>query len=136
MSVLYMIGRYQLSSSDVFTRKSRKAGKVASRRMAKAKELMEAKRPRDFYAEVSHVLQDYVTQKFKIEKGELNKSYIEELLYQNGVSSETVSMLIRLLDECDFAQYAPSEQVAGMDETYMYTVQVITDIEKSCKNRK
>lgn len=136
MSVLYMIGRYQLSSSDVLTRKSRKAGKVASRRMAKAKELMEAKRPRDFYAEVSHVLQDYVTQKFKIEKGELNKSYIEELLYQNGVSSETVSMLIRLLDECDFAQYAPSEQVAGMDETYMHTVQVITDIEKSCKNRK
>ena len=131
-----LLKRYVAVNADVISRKSRKAGKMAVRRMKTAKRFMDANKRSDFYTEVSHALYDYVGDKYNIATSELNRSNIEADFTSHGVDETSAKSFIHLLDECDFAQYAPTEQVMPMQEMYEKAVNAIIDIENSKMAKK
>ena len=124
-----LIQRYVEVNADVVSRKSKKAGKMAVRRMKAAKQFMDANKRADFYTEVSHALYGYVANKYNISTSALNRSNIEAEFGMHHVEESAVKQFIHLLDECDFAQYAPSDQVMPMKEMYDRSVNAIIDIE-------
>ena len=131
-----LLQRYVDVNADVISRRSRKAGKMAVRRMKKAKIFMDANKRSDFYAEVSHALYDYVADKYNIGTAELNRTNIEAEFRLKGVEESAISDFLHLLDECDFAQYAPSDQVMPMNEMYDHSVKSIVDIENQKISKK
>ena len=131
-----LLKRYVAVNADVVSRMSKKAGKMAVRRMKTAKRYMEENKRSDFYTEVSHALYDYVAHKFNIATAELNRSNIESEFASHGVDESSVQAFIHLLDECDFAQYAPTEQVMPMNTMYDNSVKAIIDIENPKTARK
>lgn len=124
-----LLQRFVDGNADVISRKSRKAGKLAVRRMKTAKQYMDKSQRNEFYTEVAHALYDYVADKYNINTAELNRSNIEAEFTQHNVESDAISAFIKLLDECDFAQYAPTDQVMPMKEMYEHSINAIVDIE-------
>lgn len=125
-----MAGSLAQANADVVSRKSRKAAKMATRRMTKAKAFMEKGDRAAFYAEVSHALNDYAADKYNIPQADMKRARIEAELAGRQVPEAAAHRFLHLLDECDFAQYAPSSQVMGMQEMYEAAVAAIIEIEK------
>jgi hypothetical protein len=66
-----------------------------------------------------------------IDKSELNRDNISDVLERKAIDKELIENFIAILDECEFARYAPggsSEQ--KMDEVYTSGIRVITKLDK------
>ena len=130
MGISFLLQRFISANQDLVSLNSKRAGKMAKRSLKKAYEFMQKNKKSEFYTEVSHALYDYVAHKYNITLSNLNRSRIESELNEKGVTASSVSAFLKLLDECDFAQYAPSDQVMRMDDMYQQAIQTIIDIEK------
>ena len=130
MGISFLMQRYISANQDLVALNSKRAGKMAKRRLKKAHELMQKNNKAEFYTEVSHALYDYVAHKYNIALADLNRTRIETELNTKSVDNPSVSAFLKLLDECDFAQYAPSDQVMSMSDMYNQAIETIIDIEK------
>ena len=68
-------------------------------------------------------------EKLGIPVSELNKENIASVLASREVDDGTVTMLMELLDKCEFAQYAPELADSGIGETYNKAVEVMDKLE-------
>ena len=66
----------------------------------------------------------------------LSKDNVEQELAQHGVDKALSDEFLRLLNECEFARYAPSAVAGGMDKVYAAAIEVISRMESSIKRKK
>lgn len=132
--VLIVIFRKKATdSSNVAMMKHKKANKVAARRMKQAQALLRANKPSEFYEEVLKAMWGYVGDKLNIPVAELNKENVNEKLLQHGVSQETADAFLAVLNDCEFARYAPGDPAQTMDKIYMASVKVMSEMENMIK---
>ena len=62
----------------------------------------------------------------------LTETEVFQLLLSRNASPETVDDFIKIMNNCEFARYAPSSNVA-MQQDYENAVAVITALEKQVK---
>jgi hypothetical protein len=107
--------------SDVVSFRSRKALKIAAKKLANAKTLLTANSPEAFYAEVSTAMWQYVSDKLAIDRSVLSIDNVTQTLQQKDVSAELTQKIKELLEACEFARFAPGsssqEQKNKMYET-------------------
>jgi hypothetical protein len=103
--------RRRLEEDQGFARGLR-SGKEAGKRLRKARALAASSDP-GFYGEVSAAVRGYVADKFNRSAAGLTHDEIQELLARRGVNGETTGRLVKLLDTCDMARYAPAADGAG-----------------------
>jgi hypothetical protein len=104
-------------NSDIGYARQRRAHKLAKKRLDRAKKLIAAGNSPDFYCEVSRALLQYLGDKLNLSAHGLTKDRISSELTIKGVKEEDINQLMRLLDSCDFARFAPgsssSEEMNG-----------------------
>ncbi|MCK9408438.1 MAG: BatD family protein [Bacteriovoracaceae bacterium] len=93
--------------SDVVTFRSRKALKIAAKKLANAKQLMNANNSEAFYAEVSTAMWQYVSDKLSIDRAELSIDNVTQTLQEKRVSAELTQKIKELLEACEFSRFAP-----------------------------
>lgn len=120
-------------NANVSLVRTKKANKMAVRRLKNAKKLMRQGNSREFYDEVLKALWGYFSDKLSIPVAELTKDNIENELLGRRVSETSVAQLKALLDECEFAHYAPGAAGNSMENIYNQSVNVIGDMENSIK---
>ena len=111
----------------------KKASSVATKRLKVAHKLMKDGRKDEFYDEMMRALSGYFGDKLAIPVAVLSKDNIETELKRRNVQDELVNQVIRLLDDCEFARYAPGDDTGRMDSLYDQAVNVIGLIENSLK---
>ena len=132
--ILLIIFRHRaMELADVTAYRGKKANKVATKRLKKAKNLLKIGKANDFYDEVLRALWGYVGDKLAMPVEQLSRQNISEKLSQRGVSEETIAKFIEALDECEFARYAPGDPAVAMENTYNKAVEAIENIEESKK---
>ena len=132
--VLVAISRKRITdSANIAKVKTKKASSVASKRLKVARKLMKENRKDEFYDEMMRALYGYFSDKLVISVSELSKDNIKEELKRRNVSDESVEQIIRLLDDCEFARYAPGDDTGRMDRLYEQAAGVIGQIESSIK---
>jgi hypothetical protein len=94
--------------SDVATFRSRKAMKVATKRLKEAKSLLTSINSEAFYAEISRALWAYVSDKLAIDRAELSVESVMQQLESKSISTELIGRLKECLEACEFARFAPS----------------------------
>jgi len=94
--------------SDVATFRSRKAMKVATKRLKEAKSLLTSNNAEAFYAETSRALWAYVSDKLAIDRAELSIESVMKQLESKSISAELIGRLRECLEACEFARFAPS----------------------------
>lgn len=111
--------------------RTKRANKFAVKRLRVAKKMLKAGEKSKFYDETLKALWGYISDKMSIPVSELTKDNIEANLLVKGVDENLVSSFKRLLDECEFAQYAPGGTVSTMDSIYNQAIEIINKMENS-----
>ena len=74
----------------------------------------------------------YVSYKLNIAASNLNRDNISEILTKRGVESALIQNFMEVLDNCEFARYAPdSGKNEEMDKVYKNSLEVITKLDKA-----
>ena len=123
-----------LENANVAKVKTKKANKVATRRMKLAGKLPAASKKNEFYDEVLKALWGYISDKLSIPVSQLSKDNIEAELTNYGVQEALIAEFIGVLNECEYARYAPGNENEAMDKVYSASVEVISKMENSIKH--
>lgn len=113
--------------------KTKKANSVAVRRLKNVKKLMRDNRVNEFYDETLKAVWGYMSDKLNIPLSRLSKDNVSSELERRGCNEELVAELLELLNECEFARYAPGDPTATMDKIYRMAEAVISKMENSIK---
>ena len=123
-----------LENANVAKVKTKKANKVATRRMKLAGKLLAENKKNEFYDEVLKALWGYISDKLSIPVSQLSKDNIEAELTNYGVQEALIAEFIDVLNECEYARYAPGNENEAMDKVYSASVEVISKMENSIKH--
>lgn len=118
-----------LENANVAKVKTKKANKVATRRMKLAGKLLAENKKNEFYDEVLKALWGYISDKLSIPVSQLSKDNIEAELTNYGVQEALIAEFIGVLNECEYARYAPGNENEAMDKVYSASVEVISKME-------
>jgi hypothetical protein len=113
--------------------RTKKANKVATKRLKLANKYLHANNRDAFYDEMLKALWGYLSDKLSIPVSELTKDNIETELVKYGVSDDVLVQFREILDTCEFARYAPSQSSDAMNQVYDRTVDAIGKMEKIVK---
>lgn len=122
-----------MENANVAKVKTKKANKVATKRMKLAGKLLAENKKNEFYDEVLKALWGYISDKLNIPVSMLSKDNIEAELAKYGVSNELIADFIHALNECEFARYAPGNENEAMDKVYTASIDIISKMENSIK---
>ena len=119
--------------ADIAGMRTRRAGKVAERRLKAAKKALNAKDENAFYEAIHKAILGYVCDKLRIPLSDLTQDTVSEMLEKHSVHPETIHDVKEVLDTCQFARYAPSTDSQAMDVLYKKTSKVIDRLESEIK---
>jgi len=122
-----------MENANVAKVRTKKANKVATKRMKNAGKLLTEKKSEAFYDEVLKALWGYISDKLSIPVSQLSKDNIEEELQKHQVADEQIKAFINTLNDCEFARYAPGNQDEKMDKIYSSAIDIISKMENSIK---
>lgn len=132
--VFFVIYRKQaMENANTAKVRTKKASKVAVKRMKAAQLLMSQGKKTEFYDEVLRALWGYLSDKLEIPVSRLSKDNIASELSKKAVDSTLISELESTLNDCEFARYAPADTGSPMDKTYSAAVDVISKLDNSIK---
>ncbi len=130
-AIIIIYRRHLKSAADIVGTRMRKAGKVAARRLKKAAACMKANDRERFYDEMLVALWGYVSAKLNIPTSELNRQNVAQRLAEAGASEEVINNLVTVLDDCEFAKYAPGSGEDELKHVYDRGTEVINALEDS-----
>ena len=133
--IFFIIYRKQAAeNANVAKMRTKKANKVATKRMKLAGKLLSENKKDAFYAEVLKALWGYISDKLNIPVSRLSKDNIEEKLRNHGVNEELIKEFLNALNDCEFARFAPGDENQAMDKVYSSSIEVISKMENSIKH--
>lgn len=119
------------ANANVTLIRTKRANKVAIKRLKLAAKYLKAQQKDPFYEEVLRAVWGYLSDKLTIPVGELSRENIELEMTKYGASQELIAQFISVLDTCEFARYAPSSDPnTAMDKLYNEAVDAIGGMEK------
>lgn len=127
---------YMKSHADLAAFNSRRANKLAGRRLRKAYANMKKGNVEAFYDELLIALWGYLGDKLKMPTSELMRDNIKAVLDRNGIPEEQTARLLETLDNCEYVKYSPDSGKASMKKSYDEAIDVINSLERSFKKIK
>ncbi|MDE6339478.1 MAG: BatD family protein, partial [Muribaculaceae bacterium] len=127
--------RYMSLHADMAAFNSRRANKLAAKRLRKASAAMKKGNTEEFYDEMLVAIWGYLGDKLKMPTSELMRDNIKSVLNGHDIPQNNIDAVVELLDNCEFAKYAPAAANSGMRETYKTATEVINNLEKSFKKK-
>ena len=132
--VLVVVYRKQaMENANVAKLKTKKASKVATRRLKVAKQRMREDDKAGFYDEVLKALWGYLGDKLNMPVSELSKDNISAKLTECGVADELIQEALALVGECEFARYAPSLSGSSVEDVYDKVDALMDKLENAIK---
>ena len=133
--IFFIIYRKQIAANaNVAKMRTKKANKVAVKRMKLAGKLLAENKKDEFYDEVLKALWGYISDKLNIPVSRLSKDNIVEELRNYGVSDALIEEFLDTLNNCEFARFAPGDDNQAMDKVYSASLEVISKMENSIKH--
>ncbi|MBL7915722.1 MAG: protein BatD [Bacteroidia bacterium] len=132
---LVVFRRKQLAlNADMAAVKSRKATRMARKRLETAGSLLKSGNQTGFYDETGKALWGYLSDKLKLPVSTLTKESVVAALTTASVTQTTTNRLVETLDYCEFARFARMEGGKNPEQVYQETVNLITQLEDEIKN--
>ncbi|MDO5663645.1 MAG: BatD family protein [Bacteroidia bacterium] len=134
--ILYVFNRkIAKENANVALMRTKKANKMAIRRLKVAEKYLKVHNKERFYDEVLRALWGYFSDKLSIPVANLTKDNIEKELSDYGIGNELIGKFMQILNTCEFARYAPAESDAAMDKLYNETIDAIGEMESKLKRK-
>lgn len=134
--LVFLFRKQAVENANVAKQRGKKANKMVSKRLKNARALLRTGRREAFYDEVLKALWGYVGDKLTLSVADLNKDNVQDALRHRGVDDETIAAFLQVLNDCEFARFAPGDPGATMDKVFASAGAVIGRIETSIKRAK
>ena len=121
--------RYEEMQSNVTLLKSRKANKVAMKRLSAAKKFLADNNSEKFLDEMFQALWGFVSDRLQIPVSELSKENVSHALMAKNVSKESVDLFNEALDALELARFARGI-ASSNQEIYKKGIEVISKLEE------
>ena len=132
--ILFWIYRKQAAmNANIALVRTKKANKVASKRLKTAAKYLKENKTELFYDEVLKAVWGYLSDKLNIPVSALTKDNVDANLIKYGASENLIKDFRDILDTAEFARFAPAQAGGTMDELYDATVQAIDKMENTIK---
>jgi hypothetical protein len=132
--VVFAVNRKKIKeSANVALVRNKRANKVAFKRLREAAGFLKTNKQEQFYEAVIKALWGYLSDKLSIPVADLNRERAAASLRNKGMSQEVVNELMKLIDDCEFARYAPAAWSGTMQEMYDGAAKVMGIFEKQIK---
>lgn len=136
LCLFFVLYRKQMKlNSNIALMRTKRANKVAKRRLKQAERYLKVHDKENFYNEVLRALWGYFSDKLSIPGSNLTRNNIGAELSLYGVDDTLVQKFMEILDTCEFARYAPVESSAEMDKVYQETSDAIGKMENVLKSK-
>jgi hypothetical protein len=130
-AIVYKRYLIQKAGIDPLLLRTKRARKVALKRLQVAEIHLKNKASRDFYDEISKAMLGYVCDKLQIPRSELTKDNVKFKLQSLQVSDELMKNFMQIIHNTEIALFAGMDNTAAMEDTYEKTVDVLTNIEQA-----
>lgn len=114
--------------ADVAGSRGRRATKMAMKRLSAAKVYLDRNLGSAFYEELHKALLGFVADKFNMPQEDLDKDTIAARLAERGIPEALIGDFSSLLDDCEFARYAPGSGEEALKDHYDKAVKLISSI--------
>jgi hypothetical protein len=132
--ILFWIYRKQAAqNANIALVRTRKANKVASKRLKTAAKYLKENKTESFYDETLKAVWGYLSDKLSIPVSALTKENVDANLMKYGATESLIQDFRNILDTAEFARFAPAQESGQMDELYNATVQAIDKMENTIK---
>jgi hypothetical protein len=133
-AVVFVLNRKKIKeSANIALMRNKRANKVALKRLREAAVFLKNDQAEKFYESVIKALWGYLSDKLSIPVADLNRERASESLLNKGIDQETVTELLKIIDDCEFARYAPAAFSGTMNEIYDGAARVMGIFEKQIK---
>lgn len=133
-AVVFVVNRKKIrESANLALVRNKRANKMALKRLKSAAEYMKNNQAEQFYESVIKALWGYLSDKLSIPVADLNRERASASLLDRGVDREVVAELLKIIDDCEFARYAPAAFAGTMNEVYDGAAKVMGVFEKQIK---
>jgi len=123
----------RLESDPAFVRQ-RRAGRVAKKRLARARGMAGGESSREFYAEVALALRGLVADKLNVAEAGMQLRDMARALGERGASGEVIQEISDCLEHCDRQRFAPPETDAREEARFLDRVaRVMTELNREVK---
>lgn len=119
--------------SNIALMRNRKATKMARKRMKEAQIFLKENKKEEFYEEVSRALWGYLSDKFSIALASLSMETVRDTLLKKELKEEIIEKFIDILNNCEYARFAPAESTSSRESIYNDGVNIISTIENELK---
>lgn len=131
---LWFFRKQAQENANIALVRNKKANKVARKRLKVAEKYLQTNAKAAFYDEVLKALWGYLCDKLAMSPADLNKENVAAQLTAHHVDDADIAAFIRLLDDCEYARYAPvSDEHAAMDLIFGQTLAMIAKLEETIK---
>ncbi|OQY03862.1 MAG: hypothetical protein B6I20_04180 [Bacteroidetes bacterium 4572_117] len=127
--VLFILRHKIKQSTNIVLMKNKRANKISKKRLKQASVYMKQNDQAKFYDEVIHALWGYLSDKLNIPASEISRDTVKETLIEYKVDEKTINSFIVLIDDCEYAKYAPSAEGAQIGNDYKKAREVINGFE-------
>jgi len=132
--IFFIIYRKQVKeNANIALVRTKKANKIAVRRLKNASKLMKENKKEAFYDEVLRALWGYLSDKLSIPQANLTKDNVEAELSKYGVDENLSKEFMDVLNTCEFARFAPTQASDDLGQLYDLTVDAIGRMENTIK---
>jgi len=132
--VVFVLNRKKIKeNANIQLVKNKRANKVALKRLKEAAVFLREHKAEQFYEAVIKALWGYLSDKLSIPVADLNREKTASSLLDRGIDQETVAELMHLIDDCEFARYAPAAYTGTMNDVYNGAAKVMGIFEKQIK---
>ncbi len=114
---------------DIAGVRNRKANKVAKARLKAAGLLLKEGLYSAFYEELHRAVLGYTSDKLNLSLSDMSRDKIEESLISRGVKEDNINELLSLIEQCEYARYAPDPGGDNMDKNYSRAMELISSME-------
>jgi hypothetical protein len=127
--ICFIMRKMEKDRRNVALMRNRKANRVAISRLKQSARLLKADDRAGFYEEVARAVWGYISDKLNMQGSEFSRDRVQEKLVSQNVPQENIDMLISVMENCEYARYAPGGNHEGMENMYNEAIAAISKLE-------
>ncbi|MEM1136530.1 MAG: BatD family protein [Bacteroidota bacterium] len=131
---IFYVRSKRKENENVSLVKNKRAGKLARKRLQQVEKHLKAGEKDLFYKELLNAFWGYIGDKLSLERAEMTKDFVKDRLMSFQIGEEQANEFIRFMDECEFAQFSPSENTS-MNEVYERAIKQISELENNIQQK-
>jgi hypothetical protein len=133
LAVYFAVSKHRKESQNVVLVRNKKANKMARKRLNIAAQLLKSGNETGFYEELTKALWGYLSDKLSIAVADLSRENAKETMLQRQLAETDIQAFLQVMDECEFARYAPAGGRGQMQKIYDDAIAVISKFEQLLK---